>query len=534
MPMDKFIDLKLVSDFVIRSAQKFPEKSAIIFEKERLTYSDLLEKASRLAQSLISSGVKKGDRVILMHENCTVYVVSYYGILLSGGVVVSINPDTKNDSLHPLFEELEPSAVIISSRSFNSLQKMSLFPESVKLVIINGETGHSLLNYSCPTVQFADIIKPANPDILLPALHEDDLAAIIYTSGSTGKPKGVMLSHKNIVANTRSICQYLQLTENDIQMVVLPFFYVMGKSLLNTHMAVGGTVVINNKFAFPAAVIKQMITENVTGFSGVPSTFAYLLHRSPLASSSQQLASLRYVSQAGGHMPKQIKLALRSVLPEQTKIFIMYGATEASARLTWLDPEHFSEKIDSIGKAIPDVTIKILDSDGSPLPPGQTGEIVAQGDNIMKGYWKNDIATRLVLDHNGYHTGDMGYMDSDGYVYVTGRRDNQLKVSGHRVDPQEIEDALMESGQLIEVAVIGVADQLMGNRLYGFAVQVNDKVTASGIIQFASTRLPRHKIPSEIFFTKILPKNPSGKTDRNQCLKIISEKINENSLPSNV
>ena len=182
-----------------------------------------------------------------------------------------------------------------------------------------------------------------------------------------------MLSHANIVSNVHSICTYLELTEDDIQMVVLPFFYVMGKSLLNTHFAVGGTIVINNKFAFPASVIQQMAAENVTGFSGVPSTYAYLLHRSPLKKYRDKLPALRYCSQAGGHMARQIKEELPKALPEHTKIFIMYGATEAGARLTYLPPDRYHDKIDSIGKAIPNVTMSVLDKNGKPVHAWRKG-----------------------------------------------------------------------------------------------------------------------------------------------------------------
>ncbi len=192
----------------------------------------------------------------------------------------------------------------------------------------------------------------------LPGLSEEDPglaidpksgAAIIYTSGSAGKPKGVMLSHANIVANTRSIIEYLGLSASDVQMVVLPFFYVMGKSLLNTHFAVGGTVVINNQFAYTASVLKQMAEENVTGFSGVPSTYAHLLFKSPLAAYRDKLSALRYCSQAGGHMAKHVKLELMKAMPEHTRLIVMYGATEASARLTYVPPERLENKIDSIG-----------------------------------------------------------------------------------------------------------------------------------------------------------------------------------------
>ena len=219
-----------------------------------------------------------------------------------------------------------------------------------------------------------------------------------------------MLTHRNIVDNTFSICQYLHLTKNDIQMVVLPFFYVMGKSLLNTHFAVGGTVVINNQFAFPAAVIKEMITEKVTGFSGVPSTFAYLVHRSPLAANRENLTSLRYVSQAGGHMSKAVKEELRRVLPSHTEIVVMYGATEAAARLSYLEPSRFAEKMDSIGKAIPGVTLKVIKENGQEAAVGEVGELVASGSNIMQGYWRNPEATNKALANGWYHTGDQVYM----------------------------------------------------------------------------------------------------------------------------
>ncbi len=189
-----------------------------------------------------------------------------------------------------------------------------------------------------------------------------------------------MLSHTNVVANTRSIVEYLALTADDVQMVVLPFFYVMGKSLLNTHFSVGGTIVINNQFAYTASILRQMAEERVTGFSGVPSTYAQLLFKSPLAEYRARLPALRYCTQAGGHMARSIKLALLDALPPQTRLIIMYGATEASARLTYLPPEFLRTKIDSIGRAIPGVTLDVLSPDGQALGPDQSGELVARGE----------------------------------------------------------------------------------------------------------------------------------------------------------
>jgi acyl-CoA synthetase (AMP-forming)/AMP-acid ligase II len=351
-------------------------------------------------------------------------------------------------------------------------------------------------------------------------LEPSDLASIIYTSGSTGSSKGVMLTHKNIVDNTFSICQYLHLTENDIQMVVLPFFYVMGKSLLNTHFAVGGSVVINNQFAFPAAVLKEMVREGVTGFSGVPSTFAYLVHRSPLATMREQLTSLRYVSQAGGHMARTIKEELRKILPSRTDIFIMYGATEASARLSYLEPDRLSDRINSAGKAIPGVTLKIVKEDGTETSAGEVGELIASGSNIMQGYWEKQEDTERALKNGWYYTGDQAYVDEEGFIFLVGRNDDLLKVGGHRLNPQEVEDALLESGFFVEATVLGLPDEFLGKRLVTLGVPANGNCTNEEVMSFCARKLPKFKIPSEVRFVRSLPKKSSGKIDRSGCLAL--------------
>ena len=362
--------------------------------------------------------------------------------------------------------------------------------------------------------------ETSNADI---QIEKSELASIIYTSGSTGTAKGVMLTHENIVSNTQSICSYLELTEKDIQMVVLPFFYVMGKSLLNTHFAVGGTVVVNNKFAYIAAVVQQMADENVTGFAGVPSTYACMLHRSPLKKQRDELSALRYCAQAGGHMTAQIKRELSNTLPDHTKIYIMYGATEASARLTYLEPGQFDNKLGSIGKPIPGVKIKVMNSNGVEMAPGEQGELVADGPNIMQGYWKDPETTEKVLTHYGYHTGDLGYRDEEGYLFISGRKDNLMKVGGHRINPQEIEDALMASGLFFETAVLGIPDTILGSKLVALTAPLSRDCTENQVLKYCSKHLPKHKIPTQVKIVRCLPKNEAGKLDRNKCRELLKE-----------
>ena len=515
-------DIALVHHFLESSARRFPDKTALIHGDLRATYGEINNYSNHLCRWLLDQGVSKGDRVVLLLKNSLEYVVSYYGILKAGGIAVPLSTGIKPDGLNPILAGLKPSA-IITSEKFERLLKASdaSLIQSSKLIIRNyssilDERGLDITKFSS-ALSYGNGL---NPDL---KIKETGLASIIYTSGSTGEPKGVMLSHKNIISNTNAICEYLHLTKDDIQMVVLPFFYVMGKSLLNTHFAVGGTVVLNNKFAFPAAVLKEMVKECVTGFSGVPSTYAYLLHRSPLASYRDKLPCLRYCSQAGGHMSRWLKEDLSQTLPSHTEIYIMYGATEASARLTYLDPRQYDEKMDSIGKAIPGVTIKILGSDGQELPSGKVGEIVASGPNIMQGYWNDPEGTARILDDKGYHTGDFGYQDEDGFFYVQGRKDRLLKVGGHRINPQEIEDIILSSGLVIETIVLGIPDDLLGHKLVALATPGNRGCKSRDIRAYCASNLPKYKVPGEVRLVRALPKSGSGKIDCSKCIKIATE-----------
>ena len=505
--------MRLIHHFLEESAKQFPDKVALIHNEVRATYSEINSQSNSIARFFLELELKAGDRVALVSNNCLEYVVGYYGILKAGGVAVPINTDIKPEGLKQLLKDIEPKIIISSSRFESLLKNTDLDSIGIRALILEG-TRQNWDDINLRAFKWEAAVKnenSQNPDL---SVYESALANIIFTSGSTGLPKGVMLSHRNIVSNTLAICDYLQLSENDKQMVVLPFYYVMGQSLLNTHFAAGGTVVLNNKFAFTAAVLKQMVAEEVTGFSGVPSTYAYLLHRSPLAGYREKLRSLRYCSQAGGHMARAVKEKLRTVLPEHTKIYIMYGATEAAARLTYLAPDRFEDKIDSIGKPVAGGSIRVVDRRGRDVPAGQTGELVAYGPNVMQGYWKNEAATRAVLNHNGYHTGDLGFQDDEGFLYVTGRTDNILKVGGHKVNPLEIEDIILDSGLAMEAVVIGLPDDLMGNRLLALVSPTDNEGSEQEILKLCAKRLPKYKVPGEVRLVRSIPKNTAGKVDR--------------------
>src|SRR5208337_2856695 len=252
----------------------------------------------------------------------------------------------------------------------------------------------------------------------LPGVALDDLAALMFTSGSTGRPRGVMVSNRNIVANTNSIVEYLGLTANDRIMAVLPFHYCFGASLLHTHLRVGGSVVIDSRFMYPERVLQRMQETACTGFAGVPSHFQILLRKSAIAKMS--FPHLRYVQQAGGQLAPAFIAELRQALPGK-QVFVMYGQTEATARLSYLPPELLDTKLGSVGKGIPGVALSVVDESGQRALPGQTGEIVAEGGNVALGYWQDEEETARHFRNGKLYTGDLATVDEDGFLYIVDR-----------------------------------------------------------------------------------------------------------------
>jgi acyl-CoA synthetase (AMP-forming)/AMP-acid ligase II len=505
----------LINHFLERSAQAHPGRIAVVHGDVRMSYEDLDKRANGLAQSLVSLGMKPGDRCVLLCENRVEFIIAYYGIFKAGGIAAPLSPDEQTAALSKVLASLQPAMVIVSQRAFDAL--LPALPPSCRALVRIGPPSPAA--GPVPSVSFNEASRALSRLDTVAAAKADDVATIVFTSGSTGTPKGVMLTHENTVANTGAIVDYLHLTHHDIQMVVLPFFYVYGTSLLNTHIAAGGELVINNNLAYPATVVQMMIDEKVTGFAGVPATYAHMVHRSPLARFRESLGSLRYCTQAGGHMAVSLKRQLRTILPDHVALFIMYGATEATARITYLPPERLLDKIESIGIPLSGIVLAIRDESGQPVPPGEVGELVVRGPNIMRGYWQDPEATDRVLDKHGYHTGDLGYADHEGFLYVVGRKDSQVKVGGVRINPQEVENALLDTGLIIEAAVGQVADAMLAHALCAVVVTREAATTEQDIRKALGQLLDRRKVPSHIILAPHLLKTATGKIDRTKTIQ---------------
>lgn len=502
----------LVHDFIESRANDGSNSDALVYMDTRLGYAELNRRANSLAMFLNRAGIKKGDRVAIVMESSINYVVSYFGVLKAGGVVTALNSATTAMEARGILFNCTPAAIILQAKYAHIINDYIDDLDGVKVVIIENICANAPLEWRVKQDDFWKIIAEGDgqsPDI---KLQPDDLAMIIYTSGTTGAPKGVMLSHKNLIANTDSIVEYLELTGRDKVMAILPLTYAYGNSVLLTHMRVGGCVVIDHRFAFPNLILNIMSKERVTGFSGVPSTYAILIHKTNIAKSNWD--HLRYLTQAGGPMAPALTQKILEVLPN-VRLFVMYGQTEAAARLSYFEPMLRPDKIGSIGKAIPGVTLTVRDEQGTICRPGETGEIVAQGDNIMLGYWGNPDETAKVLKPDGLHTNDLARIDEDGFFFIVGRRNDIIKVGANRVSPQEIEEVLTAYPDVYEAAAVGVPDELLGEKIKAVVVLKQDtNLSECDLLKHCHKYLPPYKVPAILEIRESIPKSPSGKIRR--------------------
>jgi long-chain acyl-CoA synthetase len=485
-------------------AGKPPEQTALTLLHASHSYRTLSEQAGLVASHLLRLGVHKGDRVLLIADNSLFWVACYLGILQAGMVSVPIAAAVQARDLDYLLEVTEAQVICAQASVLNA-------------------HGGRLAHRHVLTDRDVPPIPEAASQRSLPSLATDttvsteyapmgatDLAALVFTSGSTGTPRGVMVSHANIVANTESIISYLSLTGRDRIMAVLPFHYCYGASLLHTHLAVGGTIVLETRFMYPETVLQRLIETQCTGFAGVPSHFQILLRNSSLR--TKRFPDLRYVQQAGGYLAPNFILELKAALPD-TKLFIMYGQTEATARLSFLPPEHLEAKLGSIGKGMPGVTLRVVNASGGEVQPGEVGEIVAEGANITMGYWQAPGETEEIFRNGALYTGDLARVDGDGFIFIVDRAKDFLKCRGEKVSCRQIEEVLLEFDGLVEAAVIGMPDEVLGEAVKAFVVPRTRDAgrIAESLAAFCKTRLPPHHLPKEIVVLPSLPKSSAGK-----------------------
>lgn len=343
---------------------------------------------------------------------------------------------------------------------------------------------------------------------------------ILYTSGTTRMPKGVTLAHRNLIANTDYTVQYLELNSEDSILFIVNFCYSYGNSLLLTHAKVGGTMIIENRVSYPIKVIEKLYESKVTGFSTVGSYINLMLKQENLK--DFHFEHLKYITFTGESTSFQDITKLNNIAPH-IKIFVMYGQTEAAPRLSYLEPAMLFKKAGSIGRGMPGVTLKVVNDEGKDVVPGEIGEIIAYGDNIMKGYWKNEEDTREVIKEGWLYTGDLATVDEDFYIFIKGRKDDMIKYLGHRISPVEIEAAINTCEHVLECAVVGVEGS-EGKQIKAYIVPKSTSLKTEEINTQIRKLIHSFKRPQIIEFINEIPRTTSGKIKRSE-LRGIGSKI---------
>lgn len=472
---------------------------ALISDTGVLSYSQLYRSVCNISVWIMSIyGVN--NNLALIADNSFFFVSVYFSIIHSGNRVVLVDPKTSHQDMLTIIQECKACSI------FTDLNR------------------ERLSDPGCPIIYSEDIENLPISNCITSQGGDQDCAVIIFTSGSTGTKKGVMLSHQNLIANTSSIIQYLQILEKDRICVVLPFFYCFGASLLHTHIRAGGSVVLDQSI-FLGSIIHTLDKYQCTGFAGVPSTYLILKQKTPFL--SKAFPSLRLFQQAGGHLAPEVVQEIIVAFPDK-QFFVMYGATEATARLSYLSPSDQTRKPGSIGRGIPGVTLEVHDEEGQPVPLGKCGEIVARGENIMLGYYNDPEETKRVLRNGWYHTGDLGRIDEDGYIYVTGRIGTFIKSGGFKVSPVEIEDTIQKLPDACGCVVIGIPHHLMGEAIIACIQSQNPtNEFKNQVLEHCRRELPTHKIPVDLVFVDEIPLNSSGKPDRRALITHVQNALNQ-------
>jgi acyl-CoA synthetase (AMP-forming)/AMP-acid ligase II len=507
----------LVQDFLQNSARARPDKTALVCGNKRFTYGQLDAMANRFANALGQQGVQRGDRVAVYLSNCVEAIVAIFGILKADAVFVSLGRTTKGDKLVSILNNCEAKAIVMDKRAVAQGLGDRVLAEvkSLQDLIVCGEIASGLKNGHARLTNFGTIQASGSTERPQSRNIDLDLACLIYTSGTTGESKGVMCDHSNMTFVAQSIVQYLKNNENDIVMNVLPMAFSYGLYQLMAMVCVGGTLVLEESFAFPDMVLEKMAQEKVTGFAAVPTIYSMILG---MNLGSWDLSSLRYFTNAAAGLPVEHVKRLRQVFPK-VELYLMHGLTEV-ARTMYLSPEQTDIRPDSSGKAIPGTELWIEDESKRRLGPGEIGELVVRGRNVMRGYWMAPelSAQRFrpgpIPGERICYSGDLFKTDEEGYFYFVSRKDDIIKSRGEKVAPREVENILYAIPGVQDAAVIGVPDPIFGQVIKAFIVAPGATLSEADVISHCKARLEEFMVPRQVEFRAELPKTGSGKIRR--------------------
>jgi len=510
----------LIHHMLRASAARLPAKEALVCGDQRLAYGDVWARVCGLADGIQRAGIARSDRVGIYLDPSVEQAISIFGVSRAGCVFVPINGVLLQDQVSHIARDCGMRCIITSASRLASIAPvLSSIPSLDRLIVVGGA---ALPETPIPADSFEALCAAAPAAERPEASIEKDLAAILYTSGSTGKPKGVMLSHAQVMAGSTIVSTYLEITEAERILAVLPFSFDAGLNQIMTAFQQGATIVLK-PFVFAREIVSALKAERITGLAGVPTLWSLLAQPSSSLGKGTY-PHLRYITNTGGVMPQDVLATLRKALPT-TRVVLMYGLTEAF-RSTYLPPSELDRRPTSMGKAIPDTEILVVNEQGRRCGPGETGELVHRGPTVSMGYWGQPELTAGVLRPHPFlppalgdtervcYSGDLVTMDEDGFLYFVGRRDNMIKSSGYRISPNEVEEVLFQSGMVQGAAVIGVPDAMLGQIVVAFVVPGEAGTFDPVALQtYCADKMPPYMLPKTIEVLDHLPKVSSGKVD---------------------
>jgi long-chain acyl-CoA synthetase len=520
------IPQRLLGEALLFSAREHPSKTAIIIKTKEYSYSSLKESSEMLACHFVVAGIKKGDRVAVYMNNSWQSIVSIYSITLSGAAFLVINPQTRADKLQYILNDSGAKILISESILSNELSEALGGSTTLKEVIVAGDNDRITKVKGIKFEDFEKITSNAKPEIVLPRIIPNDLAALIYTSGSTGFPKGVMMTHQSMVFTSWSLIEYLRLSEDDRIILLLPLAFDYGLYQLLMAITIGGSLIVEQSFTFQTSVYKQIEMFRPTVFPGVPTIYAMMIAANKKTGLS--FDCVRKVTNTAAALPAEFIPDLKKIFPEAL-IFKMYGLTECK-RVCYLEPELVDIKTDSVGKAIPGTEVFLLSPEGNPVAPGEQGILHIRGPHVMLGYWHKDELSREMLRQGNLPgerilcSNDWFKMDEEGFLYFLGRTDDIIKTRGEKVSPTEIENVIYKIEGIKEVAVIGIPDEIMGESIIAYItthgqLQIGEK----DIQKECMSKLELFMVPQRIIFLDEMPKSSNSKIDKKELKKMYLE-----------
>ena len=508
------------TDFLSISGAICPDRPFMIFDDDCWTFAQTIDRVNRLANSLVKLGIGKGDRIGMLQVNCNQFIETYFAAAKLGAIFVPLNFKAKADELTYMIANAEAKILFVGSRYLDMVDSMIPGLPTVKACIVVDGIADGKQSYE-------DLISSSSPDEIITEIEDEDITILMYTAGTTGRPKGVPLTHSGFSSYILDNVEPANPEIDERNLLTVPLYHIAGIQAMMAAVYGGRTLVLMRQFE-----VKQWMElvqkEQASRAMLVPTMLKWVVDDPDF--NTYDLTSLKVITYGAAPMPFEvIKKAIKE-LP-WVRFINAFGQTETASTITALGPEdHVLEGSEeeqdkklkrltsSIGKPLPDVEVKIVDSNNTALLPGEVGEIIAKGPRIMTGYWKDDEKTSQVLTDDGWlRTGDKGWIDEDGYIYLAGRGDDMIIRGGENISPEEVEDVLYAFPKIEETAVIGVPDPEWGQEPRAIIVlKDGEDATEKEVMEHCRSKLAGFKRPRSVIFVESLPRNQMGKLLKNE------------------